>query len=284
MDGGLGHGHYGFKNTDIQKTIKIDKIKDELAIGNGYKIIRIDCNYKNNCCGRYKHVKENCIQELSNVFDLNMVDFDVCNQYALGSLFYKIIDFYKNESKYIDEITKKFHLKKTCICKYLRHAMNIGLLSKEYLHDFDKFKDFPVPVIRFYKNGEIRNSKIVYCYDDAIAFDSVDAVADYINITPNMVSFQIKRCSGNILGKRYCYYDDLPDNFDFKPLTTIRNRYRTIYQYTKDKQHLINKYESKSYLPSQYDYSHVISVCNGKRKSHRGFWWSYMNIFDTQTA
>lgn len=279
-DGGLGHGHNGFKNSDIQKTILIDAEKDKLAIDNGYNIIRIDCNYLNNLDGRYEYIKENIIKSLSYLFDLEKVDFDKCNEYALGSLFYEVIKFYKEESKYINDICKKFHLKKTCVCKYLKHAMKINLLPNEYLHDYDIFKNFPVPVIRAYKNEEARNFKILYCYDDAIAFDSASALANYLNINPHSISTLIKNNNGKIFGKTYCYYKDLPEDFDYNPIKSQRIRNKQLYQYTKDKTKLINVYENKLYLPSEFDYSHVIQVCNGKRKSHKGFWWSYSNIFE----
>jgi hypothetical protein len=283
MDGGLGHGHVGFKNADVTKSIEVDKEKDNLAFVNGYKIIRIDCYYKNNLDARYEYIKNNVIIGLSNIFDLSKVDFDKCNEYALGSLFNKVIDFYKNESKYLNDICKNFHLKKSCVHIYLKHAMKIGLIPFEYLHEYDRFKNFPVPVIRDFKDGEVRNSKIIYCYDDAIAFDSISGLSKYLNITPGGITNQLNHFNGNILGKHYCYYTDLPKNFDFKPIKNP-TRYKPIYQYTRDKTKLIKKYENKTFLPSEFNYAHVIAVCNGKRESHKGFWWSNVNIFETEQS
>ena len=280
MDGGLGHGHNVFKNANVKDTIIADQEKDLLAINNGYKIIRIDCFYNNNFDGRYKYVKENVIKELSGIFDLSKINFDKCNQYALGSLFYEIVNFYKNNSKYINDISKKFHLKKTSICKYLKHAMKIGLLPTEYLHENDRFKNIPVPVIRAYRDEEVRNTKIIYCYDDAIAFDSVKAVSQYLNVSMQCISDQIRNFNGIILGKKYCYYDDLPNDFNFKPVKREKIRYKPIYQYTKDKKQLIERYENKTYLPPEFLYNSVIKVCNNTRKTYKGFWWSYINIFD----
>lgn len=205
MDGGLGHGHVGFKNADVQKSILVDKEKDDLALSNGYKIIRINCHYKPGYSERYEHVKNNVIKELRNLLTLESVDFEKCNSYALGSLFYEVINYYKNESKYINDITENFHLKKTCIRKYLKYAMSIGLLPYEYLHDFDRFKNFPVPVIMYYRAEEVRNTKIVYCYDDAIAFDSVMAVSKYLNLTASSISIALSQYNGKILGKTYCF-------------------------------------------------------------------------------
>lgn len=282
MDGGLGHGHVGFKNSNTQKSILVDKEKDDLALSNGYKIVRVNCYYKPGCAERYEHVKSNIIKELKDLFILDNVDFEKCNSYALGSLFYEVINYYKNESKYIDDIKEKFHLKKTCIHKYLKYAMSIGILPYEYLHDFDRFKNFPVPIIRYYRDEEVRNSKIVYCYDDAIAFDSLKAVSQYLNLNPTTISVALREYNGKILGKRYCLYEDLPADFNFKPIQTLRTRYKPIYQYTMDKTQLVHMYEDKTHLLPEYDYSHIVAVCTGKRKSHKRFWWSYFNIFEKE--
>jgi very-short-patch-repair endonuclease len=281
MDGGLGHGHVGFKNTDVTKSIEVDKEKDNLAIANGYKIIRIDCYYKNNLNTRYEHIKNNVVKELFSIFDLSKVDFDKCNEYALDSLFKKVIDFYKNDSKYMSDIYKKFHLKESCVRIYLKHAMKIGIIPFEYLHEYDRFKDFPVPVIRSFKDGEVRNSKIIYCYDDSIAFDSVNTLSNFLNMAPTVVSNQLSKFNGYIFGKHYCYYNDLQNDFDFKPIK-FPSKYKSFYQYTLDKTKLIKKYENRSCLPPEFNVSRIYDVCNGKRNSHKGFWWSDYNIFQQE--
>lgn len=282
MDGGLGHGHYGFHNCDVSKSIEEDKEKDKLATENGYKMIRIDCNYNNNYNGRFKHITENVIKKLGNIFNLENVDFDKCNEFALSSLFYKIVNYYKTESKYINDICNTFHLKETCVKKYLKHAMSIGLLPYEYLHNYDRFADFPVKVIHYFDDEKVRNSKILYCYDDAIAFDSVKALSEYLGAHVKTIPTHINLYDGKIKGKRYCYYDDLPNDFDFKPIKSNKTRYKPIYQYSKDRKKLINKYENKLFLPPEFDYINVNRVCNGKRNSHKGFWWSNKNIFEKE--
>lgn len=283
-DGGLGHGHNGFKNTDIQKTILVDKEKDALAIANGYKIIRIDCYYPRIDC-RFEYIKENAIKELSCLFNLENIDFDECNEYALGVLFYKIVDFYKNQSIYIDDICKEFHVGGSCVKNNLRNAMSMGILPHGYLHEHNIFKDIPVPVIKaFEDDSQRKQGRIMYCYDDAIAFDTIIALANHINVNPGTVSILLRDCDGRILGKHYCYYDDLPKDFDFKPINKPTVRNKPIYQYSKDKTKLIARYDNKSYLPPEFDYAHINKVCNNQRKSHKGFWWSYINIFETDVA
>ena len=52
---------------------------------------------------------------------------------------------------------------------------------------------------------------------------------------------------------------------------------RTIYQYTKDKE-LVKVWTSIKELKKEYSQGNVYECCNGRRKTHKGYLWSYEKL------
>ena len=82
MDGKFHSEDNEMNGQTKEESKKIDLLKDKLAQDHGYKMIRIDCNYKSPS-KRYKCILNNILKsELSNVFDLSNINFELCNQKA----------------------------------------------------------------------------------------------------------------------------------------------------------------------------------------------------------
>lgn len=80
MDGGYGHGNDPHPNSIYTKEELIyrDKMKDKLALENGYSIIRVDCNYSSK--NRLKYCSNNILNsELSIYYDFNNIDWNYIN-------------------------------------------------------------------------------------------------------------------------------------------------------------------------------------------------------------
>lgn len=121
MDGNLGHGGYVHTSSDIsrEETIYKDRVKEFLANKNGYKIIRIDCKYKGNQ-DRYNHVVDHIKNsELSNIYNLDMIDFLKIHEKCLNSLIKDCCNLW-NEGYSTLQISKILHKSKTTIIKYLK--------------------------------------------------------------------------------------------------------------------------------------------------------------------
>ena len=81
MDSGLGHGRYVFSNATVssEETLYRDQQKDLLAQNNGYRVIRVDCQYYNHQ-DRFNAVKSGILNsDLTTVLDLSNVDFNMIN-------------------------------------------------------------------------------------------------------------------------------------------------------------------------------------------------------------
>ena len=81
----MGHGHNEISGRTKQKTILIDKTKDDIARKNGYIMLRIDCNYNDN--NRYEYIKNLFILLSHLMFDLSCVDWEKCHLSSLESKF-----------------------------------------------------------------------------------------------------------------------------------------------------------------------------------------------------
>jgi predicted RNA-binding Zn-ribbon protein involved in translation (DUF1610 family) len=82
MDGGFHYLESGLSNVSLAERKKIDALKDSLAIQNNMTIIRIDCLKSDK-----EYILNNiCNSELKDIFDLSIVDWDLCDKKAQKSL------------------------------------------------------------------------------------------------------------------------------------------------------------------------------------------------------
>jgi very-short-patch-repair endonuclease len=100
MDGGLGHGKKvrNKNNKTAKDSIKIDDYKDNQAREQGIEVVRIDSDY-DNMKNRFKYIKNNILtnKKLNELFDLDNIDWNKCNEFACYNLI-KIASEYKNNN------------------------------------------------------------------------------------------------------------------------------------------------------------------------------------------
>lgn len=138
MDGGLGHGHKTkglSREKSIQEAIYRDKMKDELAKQNGYRVIRIDCNYVD-IKQRLNYIRQSILEsELSQIYDLSNIKWDDIDSMifvAKSGLYndnYKLAYEYWNYGWSTVDISKKLDMDYTCVLDYLHDADRKGLLQ-----------------------------------------------------------------------------------------------------------------------------------------------------------
>lgn len=131
MDGGFHDVNVNdmINNSKNKKKIKIkqaDKIKDDLAKKHGIKVIRIDCNESN-----MNYIKNNIIDSvLSNIFELNNIDWNRCDEFAHKNIVKEVSLFWEDNNCPSYKIIKNiFHIKKLTIKKYLTIGAQYGWCS-----------------------------------------------------------------------------------------------------------------------------------------------------------
>ena len=148
MDGGLNHGCVDLPDLSIEEQIANDSNKDYLAEKFGYKLIRIDCIYKD-LKYRFEYIKDHIIKSdlrylLSDLSDETM---SKCNNKASNTNYIMEIANAWNDSIYsLDELSKMFNVCKTTIRNRLKTALEIGLV-RESLDDV-KHKVFESGIVK----------------------------------------------------------------------------------------------------------------------------------------
>ena len=126
VDGGLGHGKKTFDNKKDLIGKEIDDLKDELAISKGEcAVIRINADKSS-----LEYLKKNILLSLEGVFDMNFIDWNMCEQYALGSLLVKVCNEYNKDAN-ISNVANKFKISEKTTKRYLNRGFHIGL-CKDY--------------------------------------------------------------------------------------------------------------------------------------------------------
>ena len=124
MDGAFHKKESQYKTLENNK--KIDKLKNELAKENGYKLIRIDCENTNP-----KNIFENIKKsELNNILNLNNFDWKECAIKSSKSILVEICKYYNKHSNIsMRKLGKKFNISQSTALNYLRKGKEIGLCT-----------------------------------------------------------------------------------------------------------------------------------------------------------
>ena len=129
MDSGLGHGNniYTNSNTSSEELLYKDNQKSELAVKNGYNIIRIDCQYYD-MNKRSSICKNAIIKHLSDILDLSEVNWKELDRKCQNSSLISTCDLY-NQGYKIIEIKDKLKLCESTIIDYLHKGNELKLVN-----------------------------------------------------------------------------------------------------------------------------------------------------------
>lgn len=196
MDGGLGHGNKVIGNISREESLYIDAEKDKLAIQNGIKVIRINCEYGRD--NRFEYIISNLYKsELQNILPLNLIDFTIVDKHSQSSLLIYACNMW-NEGFKASDIVEKLDIVSSTVTNYLQKGNEIGL-CKNYSSEQSMKRS--------------HGNKIICLTYNKIFLSIVDA-SNYYNIGVSSIS---KCCRGKISygGKlkdgtklRWMYYED----------------------------------------------------------------------------
>jgi hypothetical protein len=153
-----GQQHYEEqkRGRSLQQEQLNDKLKKQLALKNGIKpenYIVIDCRYST-----LDWIKEHILKNttLNNLFNLNKLDWNKCNEYACSNLVKKACEIKNNNPELTTtNIGNILNLSSSTICKYLKQGNGIWVnynpkeemirvsikASKEHSKKVEMFKD-----------------------------------------------------------------------------------------------------------------------------------------------
>ncbi len=192
MDGGLGHGNrvmstisHNRRKISLEETVYRDKMKDVLAKENGFNVIRINCDYSSDVEERFKTVMKNIMKSpLSNIFNLNEVNFKEIDEFCLTNSY--IVDIAKlwNDGLPVSKIEKEMKLSSVTVGKYLKTCSKLGLC------DYSKEKS----INRSLSKTNKRSPYLVYYNDIIQVFSSFSEMQRFY-----VKNYNIKLCRGTVL-------------------------------------------------------------------------------------
>ncbi|WP_297419326.1 hypothetical protein [Clostridium sp.] len=122
MDGEWHNKDNNLNGQTKEESKEIDNYKNELADEHNIEVIRIDCDY-GHINNRLKYIKNNIINNviINKLFNLNIVDWNKCHEFACCSLVKIVCDLW-NSKKYntTKDISNIIHLNKKTINEYLK--------------------------------------------------------------------------------------------------------------------------------------------------------------------
>lgn len=191
MDGGF---HNGSKFNSKEKVKKIDLLKDELAIKNGYKIIRIQC-FKS----KFELIKETVLNsELKNILKLEDIDWIELEKKLINTNLVKrasdIFNKYKGE-KSITEMAELLNMKTARLCILLKTSARVKMSNY----------DANLSKCGYYNpNKEAYNSKSVICLETNNTYKSCLEAEKEFKLNPDAIA---RVCRGERLTTNGLHFD-----------------------------------------------------------------------------
>ena len=135
----------GFHRTKEQQSI--DDEKDLLAIRNGYKLIRIDCQYDNDPLNYIRNSIVN--SELQKLLPLHMVNWDSCRQFLQTSLMQEACKLWEIYEYSTGDIAKQLKVTRPTIIAYLKRGKECNLCpSYNYLEAKNRKSDSYIALLQ----------------------------------------------------------------------------------------------------------------------------------------
>lgn len=122
-DGGFHYRDNNMSGLTVEESICIDRLKDEAAFANGNIIIRIDCS-----TSEHEYIKRNISNsELSNIFNLNKIDWDACEEFALSNMVRSVCSMW-TERKFHNtkSLADYIGIDRTTVNDYLKRGKKLG--------------------------------------------------------------------------------------------------------------------------------------------------------------
>lgn len=192
----------GFFHKD--EKLEVDRIKDDLAIANNVKVIRIDCDY-DKMENRLQYIKDNILKsKLAMIFDLSNINWDDIDMKLLTSSITKEICDLRNQGFTNKEITDILNTSVSVVDSHLKIGKNNGLLNKWAMsNQYTKTKVFEITQL---ESGETQ-----YCIGARKFYDDTK---NYIGIKVNHHTISKQSINGCIILNGYeirkiSYYDYL---------------------------------------------------------------------------
>jgi hypothetical protein len=250
-----------------------DQLKEKLAIENGIEhYIVINCSVS-----KPEFIKQEIIRsELSNLLNLNNVNWHECNKYACNSLVKLVCDLYEKEPRSTVELGELLGLERSTVCRYLNQGAKLGMCSydgKEVQKELGRL------------NGGKNAIKIVQLSLDGEFIKEWDSARDMgrgLGIHSAVIP---KVCSGVLNqtgGFRFMYKDDYEKN---GILPSKDNRPKVV-QLSKEGE-FIKEYRNandanKALGKVKTAVKSIHLCCKGEYKTAFGYKWMYKEDYDKQ--
>lgn len=220
------HGKQHYEESTRGRSLREEQQNDDnkynIAVKNGVlheNYIIVDARNS-----ELEYIKRSIINSrLSEIFDLNIIDWDDCFEKSLKNLVKVVCDLYTNENISVPKISARLKIGKTTVRRYLRKGELLGWC----IYDTKKEQMY------VQKNAsECRKTKVV-CLNTKKTFNSIKEAAEFYNINPSSIS-QVCR------GKSYFGGRDKKNNIyyvwakleDFNKMneSDINNKLKKAYQ------------------------------------------------------
>jgi len=275
MDGLLGHGNNNtLSNLTAKETQEIDDYKDKLAREHGIEVIRINCTKS-----ELAYIKNNIIHsKLNELFDLSLVNWGKCNEYALNSLVKISCNYWNDGIKNTKNIAKIMKLSRNTIIKYLKQGAKLGWCDYDPEEEIRKSRENcegqpKIKIVQLSIDG-----KFIREWDSAISIEKE------LNICHSSIAACCRGRYKHSNNFRWMYLNDYINNKNnVKPLDKYYKGNLPIVQLDKD-DILIKIWDNMNDASKTLDInlSGLCNCCRGKTKSSGGFNWMYYDKYIEQ--
>lgn len=186
MDGDFHYRNPYKKGNTIEETRRIDAYKDHMAEMNGITVVRINCVY-DNIQNRFNSIRESVQKsQISEVFDLSQIDWDLCNQLSIGSRLLEACNLWNSNIKDIDHIANMMKVSYLTVLRYIQTGAKCGICS------YDKKERETYRLHKSISKSIACCSKSVRCRENGAIYKSMKEAAKATGAGRGNIGSQIK--------------------------------------------------------------------------------------------
>ncbi|OSA92843.1 UNVERIFIED_ORG: hypothetical protein B2H93_13540 [Clostridium botulinum] len=179
MDGQFHKNDNQINGQTSEESNELDNYKDKLAKEHNIEVIRINCDYPN-METRFEYIKKNILnnKKLNNIFNLNIINWLKCNEFALSNRVKEACDLWNKEVYSIKEISSIMHINSTTTRTYLKNGTENNWCN--YNGEKEQNKNI--------KKMASKTSKPIKCLTDNKSFKSIVEASKYYNMGASTIS------------------------------------------------------------------------------------------------
>lgn len=192
VDGEFHRANNTMNGQTKEESKYIDNMKDELAIKNKYRIIRIPYGI-----GDFRENISN--SKLTNIFDLSKIDWEKCEEFAVKSnMLKKVCEYWVSKEGWetASDVGKEFNINRSTVVRYLKKGSKIWNWCK-----YDANEESRKSYLMNSEKNKLRCNKKVEMFKDDVSLGIFESCSELFRLSEELFGVRLNTTCIGLVAK-----------------------------------------------------------------------------------